>query len=243
MNPEQALHIESILPDDALVIDVGGGAAASPRADWIIDALPFEQSGKLLKREDTTRQHRYRRETWVQFDLCSRQQWPFADKQFDFAICSHVLEDVRDPIWICNELSRVAKAGYVEVPSRVVEQSKGIEHPRLAGYYHHRWLVSVCDQGLEFRHKPHLLHVTHDAIVAKVGFWKTISPQHQITTHYWTDALQSQEILEFDEDKAVQELCEYSRQMRAIPGLLVKPEEPLARRLRKAIYHCRLTWR
>lgn len=31
-----------------MVIDVGGGMAAFPHADWIIDALPYDKQGTLL---------------------------------------------------------------------------------------------------------------------------------------------------------------------------------------------------
>lgn len=240
MDASHAQQIESSLPEEALVIDVGGGMAAFPRADWIIDALPYEEQGKLL---DRARQHtdvRFTRDTWVQFDLCSRRRWPFEDNQFDFAVCSHVLEDVRDPIWVCSEISRIAKAGYVEVPSRALEQSTGVEHPRLAGYYHHRWLVSVNDGQLEFRQKPHLLHVTPSAIVANVGFWRAINPKHKIATLYWDGELNCQEVLEFDEAEVVREMSDQAQQARALPDLLVKPQVSLGRRLQRAIYFLRL---
>jgi len=242
MNQEHANRIESMLSSDALVVDVGGGMAAFPRADWIIDAVPFDERGQLLKGRDTTDENRFNRDTWVQVDLCSRQSWPFEDNQFDFAVCSHVLEDVRDPIWVSSEISRIAKAGYIEVPSRAVEQSKGVEHPRFAGYYHHRWLVTDRDGVLEFRQKPHLLHVTQGAIVSKVGFWRDINPQHQITAHYWDGELRCDEVLEFDEQEVIRELCEYSREVRALPELLVSPQDSLATRIRRAFYHLRLSW-
>jgi SAM-dependent methyltransferase len=41
---------------------------------------------------------------------------PFADDAFDYAICSNVLEHVTDPVAVASELSRVARAGYIEVP-------------------------------------------------------------------------------------------------------------------------------
>ena len=240
MNPEHALKIDSTLPADALVIDVGGGQAACPRADWIIDAIPFDKQGGLLRADDARGPARFSRDTWVQFDLCSREKWPFDDNQFDFAVCSHVLEDVRDPIWVCSEISRIAKAGYIEVPSRVVEQSKGIEHPRYAGYYHHRWLVSVHDGQLEFRHKPHLLHVNRDAIVSNVGLWQAINPKYEIETHYWDRELKFEERLEFDEQKVLHELCDCASRARKIPDLLCRPQESIKRRLRRAYYFSRL---
>ena len=51
------------------------------------------------------------------------------DGFFDFAICSHTLEDVCDPVWVCEELARVAKAGYIEVPSRLEEQAWSFQGP------------------------------------------------------------------------------------------------------------------
>lgn len=242
MDSNNARRIEAELADDALVIDVGGGMGAFPRADWIIDAIPFETRGKLLNEPAARTPHRFTKNTWVQFDICSHQRWPLADKQFDYAVCSHVLEDVRDPIWVCSEISRIAKAGYIEVPSRVVEQSTGIEHPRLAGYYHHRWLVSVREGELEFRQKPHLLHVTRDAIVTKVGFWRTIHPRHQITTFEWREVLPCREVLEFDEQRVVDELCQTARSARNLPDLWTRPSASIQQRFKRAYYHFRLQW-
>jgi SAM-dependent methyltransferase len=44
------------------------------------------------------------------------EKFPFGDKEFDYAICSHVLEHVDDVEAICAEIFRVARAGYIEYP-------------------------------------------------------------------------------------------------------------------------------
>ena len=41
---------------------------------------------------------------------------PFADQVFDYVICSHLLEHVTDPGAVIDEMVRVARAGYIEVP-------------------------------------------------------------------------------------------------------------------------------
>jgi SAM-dependent methyltransferase len=41
---------------------------------------------------------------------------PFVDGAFDYAICSHMLEHVTDPVAVVRELTRVSRAGYIEVP-------------------------------------------------------------------------------------------------------------------------------
>jgi hypothetical protein len=129
-----------------LVLDVGGGWEPFPQATHVLDILDFRPGSRATP------------ETWVQRDMCDREPWPFGDRQFDFAICSHTLEDVRDPIHVCRELSRVAKRGYVEVPSRLMEQAYGIQGPWV-GYGHHHWLIDLTAPGeLEFVFKSHVLN-------------------------------------------------------------------------------------
>src|SRR5919198_3858549 len=124
------------LPDDAAVLDVGGWAKPLPRADWVLDLMPYETRG--LYGELDPAAERFSAETWVELDMCERTPWPFTDGQFDLAVCSHTLEDVRDPIWVCSELIRVARAGYIEVPSRLEEQAHGFQGPWV-GWGPHRW--------------------------------------------------------------------------------------------------------
>ena len=90
------------IADDALVLDVGGWITPYTRADWVIDLMPYETRGRLGRQG--TGEERFSADTWVQRDICDREPWPFDDNQFDFAICGHTLEDVRDPIWVCGEL-------------------------------------------------------------------------------------------------------------------------------------------
>jgi hypothetical protein len=143
------------LADDALVLDVGGGAKPFPRADWVIDLMAHEDRGRYGDPPDPAAE-RFSAETWVTRDICAREPWPFADGQFDFAVCSHTLEDVRDPIWVCDELTRVARAGYIEVPSRLEEQSYGFQGP-WTGWGHHHWLIDLADDGLTFVFKHHVV--------------------------------------------------------------------------------------
>jgi ubiquinone/menaquinone biosynthesis C-methylase UbiE len=44
---------------------------------------------------------------------------PFKDNEFDYIIASHVVEHVEDISYFLNELSRVGKRGYIEVPTRL----------------------------------------------------------------------------------------------------------------------------
>jgi len=176
-------RIESELPADALVLDVGGWASPLPRADWVVDLMPYETRG-LYGREGPG-DERFRADTWLQRDICDHEPWPFGDDQFDFAVCSHTLEDVRDPIRVCQELTRVAKAGYVEVPSRLEEQSAMAGHPGI-GWTHHRWLIDV-DQAaarIEFVLKHGVVY-TDDQAQFPPGFHDTLTEEERVSTLWW----------------------------------------------------------
>ncbi|HEV8461323.1 MAG TPA: methyltransferase domain-containing protein [Gaiellaceae bacterium] len=148
------------LPEHALVLDVGGWASSDPRADWVIDIGPWETRGyyQELGLSTSTDSERVTEDTWVVRDISDPEPWPFDDDTFDYVICSHTLEDIRDPVRVCRELSRVAKAGYIETPNAAIEVTRGVESPWWCGWHHHRWLVRERDGGLTFLFKPHHIH-------------------------------------------------------------------------------------
>ena len=243
MDINNARRLLQTIPDNARVIDVGGGAAPFPRADYVIDAMPYGKrgagsDGNIHKQLEVT--PRYSADRWIQKDLCDRCPWPIADKAFDFAVCSHLLEDVRDPIWVCSELRRIAKSGYIEVPSRVVEQAKGVENPCHAGFYHHRWLITRDHDRLEFRHKPHVLHSINDGIVIRLGPSKRINPAHAIVTLDWSGDFDAVEVLEFDEQQTISELCNFAATARLLPKLTVNVPMPPLQLIKRRIFYLRL---
>ena len=157
MLPSATEAILARLSDDDLVLDVGGWAAPFNRADWMLDLMPHATRGALVPGGYGPGPERFDAERWVTRDICDREPWPFANGQFAFALCVTTLEDVRDPVWVCSELARVARAGYVEVPSLWEELAYGIQGPYL-GHDHHRWICAIEDGGLVFTHKPHSIH-------------------------------------------------------------------------------------
>lgn len=175
--------------DDDLVLDVGGWALPLSRADWVIDLMPYETRGLYGAVDEGV--ERFSPETWVVRDICAVEPWPFADGQFDFAVCSHTLEDLRDPIRVCSELVRVARAGYVEVPSRLQEQSWGVQGPWV-GWSHHRWLVDAVDGGLEFVSKPGVLHGRRD-LRFPAGTAAVLSEEERVVSLFWDGSFQFSE--------------------------------------------------
>jgi SAM-dependent methyltransferase len=96
-------------------------------------------------------------EDYTQYDLCSGEKWPFADKVFDLGLSSHCLEDIRDPVQVVKEMGRVCKRVLIVCPSRLLEQMRGVDHPRYCGMPHHLWMVSEADGVLEFRRKTQII--------------------------------------------------------------------------------------
>jgi hypothetical protein len=181
MLPASRERIEDMLDEDDLVLDVGGWGSPWARADWVIDLMPFETRG-LYGRSDPA-EERFGPDTWVERDICESTPWPFADDQFDFAVCSHTLEDVRDPVFVCAELNRVARAGYIEVPSRLEEQSWGVIGPYV-GWSHHRWLVDVDGDRIEFVGKPHVIHGRQE-FHFPAGVAATLTAEERVETMFW----------------------------------------------------------
>jgi hypothetical protein len=142
------------------VLDIGGWYQPFNLATHVVDLMPYatRRVSEALDPEDT---ERFSAETWLVADVC-RTPWPYPDRSFDFAVCSHLLEDVRDPIAVCAELNRVARAGYIETPSRLREifskkRLAGLRALRGAvpeiGFYHHRWFVEAEGSRLRFTAK------------------------------------------------------------------------------------------
>lgn len=144
--------LERIGPEDR-VLDLGGAVEVFPRADVVIDAQPWEarSPGQLAGEPE-----RFTRDSWIVGDVCSPEVWSrFPDKSFDFILCSHLLEDVRDPVFICAQMIRVGRAGYIECPSRFRECARAQANDVHAGWNHHRWIVDVEGDRLVFTPKGH----------------------------------------------------------------------------------------
>lgn len=183
------------LPEEARVLDVGGWAAPLNRADWVIDLMPHATRGALLPGGFGPPPERFAPDRWVIADICGSAPWPFSDDFFDFAVCTFTLEDVRDPIRVCEEMSRVARAGYIEVPSALDELTWG--NPEASGgpwvgHSHHRWLCTLQDGGLVFLPKHHALHAHRRAQVPPRQA-RALSDAERVLAHFWEGTLPARE--------------------------------------------------
>ena len=169
--PEDVVQI--LAKHEGSLLDVGGGAAPYCRATHVLDALPFDVNrleanawgggsaeggrGQESAGKAQTYEMRWSEGGYTQLDLCAHTRWPFDDNQFDLGLSSHCLEDLRDPLHAVTELSRVCRQVLIIVPSRLLEQTRGIDHPLYCGFPHHPWIVSRVNDELVFRRKTPVL--------------------------------------------------------------------------------------
>jgi hypothetical protein len=190
--PQAAERIRTDLSADDEVLQVGGVAQPFGRADWVLDARPYEERGVAEGRE------RFARRTWLVRDVCAREPWPFDDGRFAFAVCT-TLATLRDPIGVCAELSRVARAGYVEVPAIEAELAGGDG----------RWLCDVDHGELVFVHKS--VNVAADPRVRVPPRWHgRLTASERVHALFWESRLPARERLA-DPAELVEELAERLR--------------------------------
>lgn len=223
--------INSRLDPDAVVLDIGGWADPFPRADWVVDLMPYRSRGLYstpAAAGNAPEPERFSERTWIERNACDREPLPFDDDSIDFVICSHTLEDVRDPIGICAEIVRIGKAGYVEVPSRLEEQAWGVVGP-FVGWSHHRWLIDLVGGRLEFVHKPAALQALPDAQITNKSY-RALSDEQKVITVFWEDGFEFGERIILDQVEHDAYLAEAARRLGPPP-----PAAPARRGLRQRL--------
>jgi uncharacterized protein YbaR (Trm112 family)/SAM-dependent methyltransferase len=116
------------------VLEIGSGHNPRPRADVLCDRFiedDTQRGGSIVTDRPL-----------IEADA---RALPFADKAFDYVICSHVLEHVTDPARMLGELARVGSRGYIETPSEVAE--------RLYGWPFHESVINLIGGRLVIRRK------------------------------------------------------------------------------------------
>jgi len=182
-------------PSQPQILDIGGWFAPCRQATHMVDLMPFATMN--VKGAYGHGEMRIKPENYFQIDLGAVDRLPFADKQFDFVVCRHTLEDIKDPIRVCHEMMRVAKSGYIETPHRVYECTKGVERHWWCGHYHHRWLVEVEGNKIVFQFKPHNLH-SNPAFHWRCLPWQKVREEFKNTSLSWDHKFEVQERLIID---------------------------------------------
>ncbi len=135
----------TLLSSTAKILDAGGWFIPFDQATHVVDLMPYQTRGGVL-RLDPLPGERFSQSTWHQIDFLKPElKLPFPDKFFDFSVCGHTVEDLADPRSLLSELRRVSKAGYIETPSRLSEQTVGLRDRMTGaqGHPHHHWIVEA----------------------------------------------------------------------------------------------------
>lgn len=121
------------------VLEVGPGGNPTRRADVLTEKFLDNNShrGGDLRL--------YPHQTLIQGD---GENLPFRDMEFDYVICSHVLEHADNSENFLKEQFRVASMGYIEIPSLIGEI--------LAPKHSHKWVILEIDNKLILYEKSKL---------------------------------------------------------------------------------------
>ena len=128
-------------------------------------------------------------ENFVKVDI-TKDRLPFKDKEFDFCICSHTLEDLPTPFLIMVEMSRVAKRGLIITPSMGADMAfSHIDFTdwltgarRIPGDGHHKWFFYKKGGKMRIIPKNYsILYTSHFQIVEWSG--------EQEFIYYWQGSI------------------------------------------------------
>jgi hypothetical protein len=180
----QFLRTQKQADPEFSVIDVGGSAGGWSHsvADWIVDINPV----------DTTRCFKANLNRYDDWQVV--RDYVAEHGKFSFAICSHTLEDIANPMLVLEMLPQIADQGYIAVPSKYREFAR-IEGAHL-GYIHHRWIFNIRPEEpnlfvgfpklgfLEYATELHRLGDTSSAIEELAFRWKDRIPYRIVNDDY-----------------------------------------------------------
>jgi hypothetical protein len=126
------------------IIDIGGGKEKHVKdkfnfIDAYVDFRIVESNNKNLKHYNGNVNDI---ELWEKiFDDVKE------NGKYDYCICTHLLEDVAFPEFICKCINKIAKAGIITFPSKYKELSY-FENNNYLGYNHHRWIMTIRNNSI-----------------------------------------------------------------------------------------------
>jgi hypothetical protein len=160
------------------VIDIG---APSTYTDWSYELIDYVVDINDFKHD---------RIKSFKFNLNFESEWQrifsFVDihGKFDFCICSQTLEDIALPELTLRNLPKIAKAGYISVPSKFAELSNVLNQPWV-GYMHHRWIFSIKNE--KFIGLPKLNFIDH---IEWLKIFQTSKSELYDLSFFWKDNIE-----------------------------------------------------
>lgn len=134
------------------VIDIGGvNSYANGKLDAIIDIRQPQASARKVFVMDICNPDHWK---WVELEVKKNGKW-------DYAICTHTLEDVRDPFFVISMIEKIAHSGLIVVPSKYRELGRFQGNHR--GYMHHYWIFDIQgDEAIAYPKHPFIEYMDFD---------------------------------------------------------------------------------
>ena len=115
---------------------------------------------------------------------------PFKDKEFDYVICAHVIEHVNDPIFFKQEIERIGKSGYIELPTRLNDNMVfGCDEE----IYGHKWWFEFDDDNKKFIFAKKIDAIEQFVSVGSIFNLTDIFEDSFIIQTYWVDNIEMEE--------------------------------------------------
>ena len=153
------------IADDALVLEIGSGSSPWERSDVLLDRFYVDDTGQRGGNDLYLDQR--------PMIVASGEKLPFRDKSFDFIYCNHVIEHALDIGAMLDEMSRVAKAGYLECPNPALE--------KILDQDQHNWYISEQRGKLLIIKKD----VNNNVTTKYDKFYFNLLSDHFIVRNYW----------------------------------------------------------
>lgn len=196
LSDQQIIKRFRINPKDK-VVDIGGSMRQHDqiKIDTLIDLIRPEEAPygpSSLKAKN-----------FVSCDF-TKQKLPFSDNQFDFCLCTHTIEDLNNPLLLLDEMSRIAKRGYITTPSMGKDMVfSHIDYTnwltgsrRVPGDGHHKWFVKKQKSKLILIPKNYpILYSSNFNFINWSG-----EPE---TQYYWEKQIDYQEIKDLNIHKLI----------------------------------------
>lgn len=126
--------VKEIVANGGRVIDIGGANSfADGYLDAIVDIRNPQASAPNKFIGDMNDP-----EFWKQILSHKPVGW-------DYAICTHTLEDILNPLFVCRMIDLIADRGIIVVPSKHRELARFDPSFGKRGFWHHRWIFDMVD--------------------------------------------------------------------------------------------------
>ena len=178
-------YIDNLLQNNTTwnILDIGCGYNANKFAKVICDVQDLSNHYQDKK-----------------FIRLSENKLPFKDKEFDYVILSHVMEHVPNLLEFKDEIVRIAKAGYIELPTKL---NDNIVFGCDEEVYGHKWWFEFDDDNQKLLYTPKKDAIEKFLSVGSVWKFQEFYEDSFLLQFYWNDNIELKEREPFIIDKKI----------------------------------------